>query len=207
MVVVERPRVRVTAGSSRAALEASTSLSGVAFRGLGAAAAAADDEDGDEDAAATTAAADDDADEAKKAGAKKKAKKAKTSRPDPDEDGDDDGGDDDEDEDEDREDMKGRGSRAIRLRERARVAAILEHPAAKANLDLALRLALNTFMPRSEARALLDSLPRAAAGTGLADRMAQYGGQRPGAGAPPAPTGQKAIDLSWDAAASRAGLA
>ena len=113
---------------------------------------------------------------------------------------------DDDDGDGDREEMRGKSAKAVRLRERARIAVIMEHPSARANIDAALRLALNTSLPATEACAVLDGMPKAAPGTGLADRMAQFGAQRPGAGAAPAPKGQAAIDQSWDAIAARAGV-
>ena len=205
MSVESRPRIRVAAGSSRLALEASTALSSVQFRGLGARAAAAEDDESEEDmTSAKTSSDDTDARPAKTKKARK-AKKSGARDEDPDDD-DDEEQDDDDDGDGDREEMRGKSAKAVRLRERARIAVIMEHPSARANIDAALRLALNTSLPATEACAVLDGMPKAAPGTGLADRMAQFGAQRPGAGAAPAPKGQAAIDQSWDAIAARAGV-
>jgi hypothetical protein len=121
-----------------------------------------------------------------------------------------------EDEDEeDREEMRGTGPvTQARVRERARIAAILTHPAAAANAALAQQLAFGTRMGRHEAGRVL-----AAAGTAapaqqqsatsagqLSAAMAGFAGLRPGPSAPPSATGPKAIDASWDRARQRAGL-
>jgi len=215
---VVKPRVRVPA------LMSSTSLSSVAFRGLGAGAkkpAAEDDDDGmkkrdgesdDDFAARRQSAAEEDrqrdgeSDADHKARVKKnrakRAKGADIEPEDPDDDDDDDDGDDDTDRDDDRE----ASARPIVRRAKARIAAILEHPHAKANLEAALRLALSTSLPRSEACSFLDALPATAAGGGLADRMAQFGAQRPGAGGASRPTGQAAIDALLDGQAVAAGI-
>jgi hypothetical protein len=105
--------------------------------------------------------------------------------------------DDDGDDDTDREDEA--SAAALVCRVKARVGAILGHPNARANLQAALRLALGTSLPRSEACSLLASLPAPPAGGGLADRMAQYGGQRPGAGAVAADP-RKTARTAWDTA-------
>lgn len=91
-------------------------------------------------------------------------------------------------------------ARAPRLRERARLAAILSHPTAQANRAVAHHLALKTDMPRSQACALLDAAPDR--GT-LADRMAPYAGQRPGPGGGGAPDNAQAVVASWDVAFGR----
>ncbi|WP_428485963.1 hypothetical protein [Rhodopila sp.] len=227
----ERPRVRVPAGSGpggsiRGGLLAG--LSTIAFRGIGAAAsreqralqatkkpAAEEDEEmaaaeADEEAAATEPKdpPEDTEDDkpAKPAKAKTAKGKRKTDDDSKDEDEGGEGEEGDNDDDDDREDMRaGTPSRAMRLRERARVAAILESSAAAANLEFAVRLALTTDLPRLEAIALLEAAPKAAGGR-LADRMAQYGNLRPGAGAAAAPKGQAAIDALWDAQAMANGF-
>jgi hypothetical protein len=190
----------------------------------GASAAAADD-DGDAESDG------DDSEMSGKKGNKRKVKKADAEDGDPDEDGDDDE-DEDEDPDED-EDKRNRdemsaavaSSRdpAKRLRavhrataaivartrasarkaEQARVGAILKHPSAEANLKLASRLAFKTRLSAKQACALLDETP---SGGGLARRMADYAGVRPAASGPGAPSGQRGIDASWDAAAEAAGI-
>ncbi len=72
------------------------------------------------------------------------------------------GGEDDDDD----EEMRAAGARA----ERARISAILNSPAAGANLPAALEIALNTDMPAAQATALLGKL--GASKPGLAARMA-----------------------------------
>lgn len=213
-----KPRVRVAAG--RSALLTSAAMPTVQFRGIGAAGKkpAADDDDNmtaeereEAKKKAEEQAAEDDA--KAKAAEKEKAKKAreKAARergdtpadPDEDDDNDDEGND-----DSDSEDMKG-GKKAAhaRLRERSRIAAILESPAAAANLDYAVKVALTTDLTRSQAIALLQAAPKPNANGGrLADRMADYGAQRPGPGAAPIPKGQAAIDALWDSRAAANGL-
>jgi hypothetical protein len=123
-----------------------------------------------------------------------------------------------EDEDEeDREEMRGTGPvTQARVRERARIAAILTHPAAAASPALAQQLAFGTHMGRHEAGRVLaaagtaapaQSQQSAASSAGhLSAAMAGFAGLRPGPSAPPSATGPKAIDASWDRARQRAGL-
>lgn len=210
-----KPRVRVAAG--RSALLTSAAMPTVQFRGIGAAGKkpAADDDDmraDEEEAAAAKPAEGDDDKGAKKA--KKKAKKTARADEDTDDDAsnedddpDADGDDDDNDEESDRREARGNSPmRAARLRERSRIAAILESPAAAANLDYAVKVALTTDLTRSQAISLLNAAPKPAAGGRLADRMADYGAQRPGPGAAPIPKGQAAIDALWDSRAAANGL-
>ncbi len=217
-----KPRVRVAAG--RSALLTSAAMPTVQFRGIGAAGKkpAAEDEDmtdEEREEAERKAEADREEEEAaRKAAEKKKAKKAKKKsaakkNDDPDDDGDDDEDpdadpDDDGDDDSDSEDMKG-GKKAshARRREKSRIAAILESPAAAANLEYAVKLALTTDLPRGQAIDLLKAAPKPGASSGrLADRMEQYGAQRPGPGGVPVPKGQAAIDSLWDARAVANGI-
>lgn len=213
-----RPRARGPAG--RAALLSGTAITSIQFRGIGAAAAkpAADDEDANKPAADDEDASTDDA-AAKKAkdDKAKKAKKARRARADaddgdpdndtdPDKDGDDDS-DENGDDDDDRDEMQaGSAERTVRMHERGRIAAILESPAAAANLAFAVQLALTTDLPRSQAVNLLKSAPKATAPGGLGDRMASFGNLRPGAGVAPPPKGQAAIDAAWDARSIAAGI-
>lgn len=114
---------------------------------------------------------------------------------------DDDAEEEDEEEDrEDREDMKKTKTAAPRRRERARITAILQHPAAKANTALALHLALNTDMPRGQACAALEAAPVAA---GLTDRMRPLAGRNAGPGNVPPATGPAATASGWEAAFKR----
>ena len=212
--LLTRLRVRVPAG--RAALPGGASISAIQFRGIGAAkdAPAADDDDmADDDTETEAARAESGDDDVKKSRKSKKAKKARGSKDDGDPDrtvDPDNDGDDDEDEagddDDDGEDMKaGSSARSARMRERGRIAAILESPGAAANLAFAVQLALTTDLPRSQAVALLKNAPKANGG-GLHDRMAALQTARPGAGAAPVPKGQAAIDNLWDQRAVAAGI-
>lgn len=136
-------------------------------------------------AASDAPAADDDEGEAK--AKKAKAKKAKS---DPDDDGDDD--DDEEgDDDNDRDEMAAASPRrAVRLRERARCAAIFADEAAAANPALAASLAFGTDLPRGQAVALLRAGGVAPRAQGLAGRMAAAAVPAVAPDAPPAPAEQ-----------------
>lgn len=114
-----------------------------------------EDEDRDEDR-------DEERDDAKKG---KAAKKAESEDDDDDEEGDDGS---------DGADMRKRGSRAARLRERARCAAIFADAAAGNNPALAAQLAFGTDLPRSQAVAVLRSgaIAPAQRRKSLDDRMA-----------------------------------
>ena len=202
-VTVEKPRIRVPA---RSALLASAAMPVIQFRGIGAAGKRpAADDDGDEDMKESDdkeiVGEDEDTEDGKarkgKKGKKAKARKADDETASEDDDPDDDGDDDDNDDEEDRREMRaGSPARAARLRERARIAAILESPAAAANLDFAVTLALTTDLPRNEAIGLLKAAPKAGAKS-LGAKMEQFGHYRPNAGGVPAPKGQAAIDSLW----------
>lgn len=205
-----KPRVRVPA---RSALLTSAAMPMVQFRGIGAAGRqpAADDDDDMSEQDDQEIVGEDPKPKKKKSKAKKPAADDST-----DDDGDDDqedddpdgdGDDDDNDDESDRREARGNTPvRAARLRERSRIAAILESPAAKANIDFAVKLALTTDLPRKQAIELLKSAPQAGGGNSLSDRMAQYANQRPGAGAVPAPKGQAAVDALWDSQAVANGI-
>lgn len=202
-IALEKPRIRVPA---RSALLASAAMPTIQFRGIGAAGAkkpVADDEDMEDDATAAETDPPEDTPPAKKK--KATVKKARgddstDSGDDEDNDPDGDGDDDDNDDESDRREARGNSpARAARLSERGRIAAILESPAAAANLEFAINVALTTDLSRKQAIALLKSAPKPAARTvGLADRMEQYAGQRPGPGGAAKPGGQAAIDALWD---------
>ena len=107
-------------------------------------------------------------------------------------------GDDDEEKDDDETELKGAGKKArARRRERSRCRAIINSPHTAKNPATALFLALRTDMPRQQALAMLEAMPKGA-GEGLDARMAAEprvtlgdGGVRRD-GVPVAP--------SWDAA-------
>lgn len=140
-----------------------------------------ENEDGDEND-------DDDEDEGSKSKKSKKTKKAE---------------DDEDDEDEDKPE-----ARAIRAREKSRIRAIMNSAPAKQIPGAALRVALDTSMPRNAAISMLagmaSDLPKG--GTSLRDRMA--GIQQPdiGAGGPeaPAPGDTKVIAAAIIAAGKKA---
>jgi hypothetical protein len=217
-------------GSARTALFASTAMPAIQFRGIGRAARPSDDgaagkkpEAGDDDmkdgekkdiagkAADDDEQPDDDKDpdpDRKPARKKAKAKRVKADdSTDGDEDEDHDPDDDDDDDDDKSDRRAARGNtpvRAARLRERGRIAAILESPSAAANLEFAVRLALTTDLPRQEAISLLNAAPKS--GGKLADRMDGYRNLRPGTGEAAAPKGQAAIDALWDTQAVANGI-
>lgn len=206
-ITAERPRQSLLARASNIAL----------FAGIGAGHPRAEkkradddedmknraDDDG-EDAKQDDAAPEDDP-EGKKGKKGRKARKAE--REDEDEDGEPGNDGDPDDEDDDEEEMKGKGEAgAARLRERARCAAILGHPAASANVEFACELAFNTRLGRKEAVALLQKAPKAQRNGGLAQRMADAPNFRTSGAAAPSLSGKAAVDASWDAAAERAGI-
>lgn len=81
-------------------------------------------------------------------------------------------GDDDEEKDDDETELKGAGKKArTRRRERSRCRAIINSPHAAKNPTTALFLALRTDMPRQQALAMLEAMPKGA-GEGLDARMA-----------------------------------
>jgi hypothetical protein len=131
---------------------------------------------------------------------------------DDDADGDEDAeGDDDGDEDEmrkgNRKGSTGAIIRTARLRERARIAHIMESAAARLNPEAALKIALNTTLGRDRAVDLLESLPATAAAvdTTLDARMDRYDGRNAGIDAPKLSAAAR-IDADWDAVASRAAI-
>lgn len=121
-------------------------------------------------------------------------------------------GSEDEEDRRDREEAAGTAGSVVqhaRIRERSRIAAILTHPAAAAQPALARQLAFGTLMGRQEACGVLAACAgdgASPAGGELSAAMAGFAAIRPGADAPPAPTGGKAIEASWDRALERAGL-
>jgi hypothetical protein len=142
---------------------------------------------------------------------KKKAKKARRNGEERDEhdDEDDDESGDEEDHDEDEEDegaKKGEKKAVARGRrlERRRIGAILSHPAAAANMQLACRIACNTNMSASEAVILLETAgaSQPSGRRSLSERMAERGSPRIGVDAPAAPSGTAAIEKSWERAAA-----
>lgn len=116
--------------------------------------------------------------------------------------------DEDEEDDRDREEMRGDSPVVqARVRERARCAAILTHPAAAANMPLAQQLAFGSRMGRKEACAVLAAATAGAPKGGeLGTAMAGFAGLRPGAAPPSEPGGTKQIEASWDRAAAKAGV-
>ncbi|EHL97713.1 hypothetical protein HMPREF9946_03996 [Acetobacteraceae bacterium AT-5844] len=99
-------------------------------------------------------------------------------------------------------------TRAARRRERERCQAIIGSKHAKGRAAAAAHLAFGTGMSARAAIGLLKTLPggESAEGSDLGARMQSYGGHRPAASAPPAPSGRQAVSNSWDAAAARAGI-
>jgi hypothetical protein len=99
-------------------------------------------------------------------------------------------------------------TRAARRRERERCQAIVGSKHAKGRAAAAAHLAFGTSMTAGAAIGLLKTLPggESAEGGALGARMQSYGGHRPAASAPPAPSGRQAVTNSWDAAATRAGI-
>jgi hypothetical protein len=160
---------------------------------------AADDDDGDEDEPkgkkSRRAADDDDGDEDEPKG--KKSRRAA-----------------EDDDDDDKEEMSGRSARAsARMREQARIAAILGHPSAAHNLPLAVSLACETRMTRREAIAVMrgqtsnvrdddddDYVPRNR--HARADRASR----NPRIGSEQQISGQQAVSSSWDHAFKKAGI-
>ena len=160
----------------------------------------------------------------------RRARRRRARKDDPDEDDDDDD-DDDDDEDEDEDDderdadaasatadagarrtatrrlaahIRRRSYAKARKAERKRVAAILTHPSAAANLPLASRLAFHMRIGARAACKLLDATPApVAAATTLDQRMASAPNPRLGPATPPAPTPQAQVDSSWDRIAAR----
>lgn len=104
--------------------------------------------------------------------------------------------DEDDERDEDEDDTRDKGdtkASAARGRERARCAAIFKHSAATGRPDFAAHLAFETNLGRRAACAMLKS--------------AASGGQsQPGQDRAALPSGSKAADASWDAAAKRTGV-
>lgn len=101
---------------------------------------------------------------------------------------------------------KGEMRKAARHRERARIAAILSHPAAVANPGIAASLALSTDLDRAAACKVLAAVPApSATGASLADRMARAAARRD-AGRGTVAGGTRPSAASWDAAAVHAGI-
>jgi len=213
VAAIEKPRVRVPARS--VLLATAGAMPVIQFRGIGAAGKKPEAEDDEakekepvgkkaEDDEAKRAAEDDeeedDEEDGKPAKKKAKAKRAKADDSTDDEDEEEDPDDDDE---SDRREAQAGPARAACLRERRRIAAILESPEASANLEFAVRLALTTDLPPKEAIGLLKAAPKAGR---LADRMEGYRNLRPGAGEAAAPKGQAAIDALWDTQAKANGI-
>ena len=202
VAAIEKPRVRVPARS--VLLATAGAMPVIQFRGIGAAGKKpeAEDDEAKEKEPVGKKAEDDEEEDDEEDGkpAKKKAKRAKADDSTDDEDEEEDPDDDDE---SDRREAQAGPARAACLRERRRIAAILEAPEAAANLEFAVRLALTTDLPPKEAIGLLKAAPKAGR---LADRMEGYRNLRPGAGEAAAPKGQAAIDALWDTQAKANGI-
>jgi hypothetical protein len=98
---------------------------------------------------------------------------------------------------------RGAGIKAARLRERARIAAIMSHPTALADPDYAAHLALNSVLDRKSARAVLDGGPRGAS-AGRLIAASWDATVAPSGRVGKSPPGS--IAASWDAAAALAGI-
>lgn len=119
--------------------------------------------------------------------------------------GDDDDDKDAEEEDDDKE-MRGNSAAALaRRRERARCAAIMAHPKAAENPELACELAFETNLSRTAALAVLKTARSARAAPG-ASRAAQNPRLVPAGGEDAPASSAKKIQSSWGAAFEKVGV-
>jgi len=179
---------------------------------------ATDDDDGDEDepkGKKSRAADDDDGDEDEP-----KGKKSRRATDDGDGDEDEPKGKksrraaDDEEGDDDKEEMSGRSARAsARMREQARIAAILGHPSAAHNLPLAVSLACETRMTRREAIAVMRGQAANVRDDGDDDYVPRNrharedrASRNPRIGSEQQISGKQAVSASWDHAFQKAGI-
>jgi hypothetical protein len=210
---------------SRPALTSSTALAGATFRGLSAAAKAEEDDDTDMKGGEKPESGEKKTTKKpkEKSKGKGKAEDGEDDEEDEDEDDkekkDDDGEDDDEDEDgedaraedgddgSDESDMR-RGKknavvRSARMRERRRIAHIMESAAAANNHLAALSVALNMDVGREKAVAFLETMPPLTAAHAeapeatLKSRMEQLDGKNAGRDAPASLRGKGAVDKVW----------
>ncbi len=116
---------------------------------------------------------------------------------------DDEEGDDEGDEEEMRDkSADGKKTRAARMRERSRIASIMQHPNAAAHADFALKMALTSNLGRGSICQMLDAMPSMSAGNTLANRMEAHINRHVGP-APATQSGQEKIDASWDRAIAK----
>lgn len=161
---------------------------------------AEEDDDDKEDKSSKRSRASDDDDECEDEDEKKDSKRSRRAR-----------AEDDEDDDDDKDEMTGRSAAAnARRRERARCAAIFEHPAAADNVALAASLAFETSMTRREAVAVLKGQagrgPTAHDVRGERDDRRSRNNPDLGVGGGDAPKGASLAAGLWDRAIKSVGV-